>query len=164
MLSLVNRYSYLIASAFAMAVAWAVGARLGGFWAAVGVAGVGASLALVQRKLRGGSSAVKSWDEADAALGRGTPVLVFIYSDTCGPCLTAQRIVDRLERELDGHAEILRLNIAEEVGQRAHQRFGTTMVPAIILLDGRGTELYRTEGKLPRRQEILAALDSRSGG
>jgi hypothetical protein len=33
-------------------------------------------------------------------------------------------------------------------------------VPAIILLDGRGNELHRTEGKLPRRQQIFAALDS----
>jgi hypothetical protein len=31
-------------------------------------------------------------------------------------------------------------------------------VPAVILLDGGGHEVYRTEGKLPRRQQILEAL------
>ncbi len=160
MLSLVNRYSYLIASAFAMGVTWAIGARLGGLWAIVGVAGVGTSLALIQRKLRGGSSSVQRWEEAQAEIGRGSPVLLFLYADTCGVCLAARPIMDRLERELDGHADVLRLNIAEEAGQQARERFGTTMVPSIILLDGRGAELYRTEGKLPSRQQILAALDA----
>jgi len=84
MLSLVNRYSYLIASAFAMGVTWAIGARLGGLWAIVGVAGVGTSLALIQRKLRGGSSSVQRWEEAQAEIGRGSPVLLFLYADTLG--------------------------------------------------------------------------------
>ena len=32
-------------------------------------------------------------------------------------------------------------------------------MPAIVLLDGAGREVYRTEGKLPRRQQIRDALD-----
>ena len=35
-------------------------------------------------------------------------------------------------------------------------------MPAIILLDGAGHEVYRTEGKLPRRQQIVEALDGLS--
>jgi hypothetical protein len=77
-----NRYSYLITTALAMGLAWGLGARAGGLWAVVGIAGVGTALALIQRALRGGSSAVESWDEVRAALGRGTPLLLFIYSDT----------------------------------------------------------------------------------
>ena len=65
-----------------------------------------------------------------------------------------------LERDLAGRAEVVRLNLAEEPGQRARERFGTEKVPAIILLDGAGREVYRTEGKLPRRQQIVEALDS----
>jgi len=30
--------------------------------------------------------------------------------------------------------------------------------PAVILLDGNGVERYRTEGRLPRKQAIVAAL------
>jgi hypothetical protein len=77
-----NRYSYLITAALAMGAAWMVGARAGSLWAIVGVAGVGGALALIQRWLRGGSSAVETWDEVRAATGRGTPLLLFIYSDT----------------------------------------------------------------------------------
>jgi thiol-disulfide isomerase/thioredoxin len=160
MLSSINRHSYLIVSALAMGVAWILGARAGGLWALVGVAGVGAALALIQRTLRGGSSAVESWDEVRAATGRGTPVLLFIYSDTCGACLSIQPRMERLERELSGRADVLRLNVAEEVGQRAQAQFGTTLVPSLVLLDGRGNELYRSEGRPPQRAPIFAALDS----
>ena len=66
--------------------------------------------------------------------------------------------MDGLERELAGRARVVRLNVAEEPGQRARERFETEKVPAVILLDGAGHEMYRTEGKLPRRQQILDAL------
>ena len=78
----VNRYSYLIASALAMGGAWAIGARIGGLAAPLAVAGVGLGLAAVQRKLRGGSSNVGSWQHVQKAIGAGTPVLLFVYSDT----------------------------------------------------------------------------------
>ena len=67
-------------------------------------------------------------------------------------------MVDGLERELTGRAQVVRLNVAEPAGAEAHARFGLTKVPAIVVLDPDGTQLYRTEGKLPRRQKILDAL------
>ncbi len=67
--------------------------------------------------------------------------------------------MDGLERELAGRARVVRLNVAEEPGRRARERFETGKVPAIILLDGAGHEVYRTEGKLPRRPQIFEALD-----
>jgi hypothetical protein len=73
----------------------------------------------------------------------------------------AQPMVDGLERELAGRAQVVRLNIDEPAGAEAEARFGATKVPVIILLDTDGTELYRTEGKVPRRQAILDALDQR---
>ena len=66
--------------------------------------------------------------------------------------------MDGLERELAGRARVVRLNVAEEPGRRARERFETEKVPAIVLLDGAGREVYRTEGKLPRRQQIFEAL------
>ena len=67
-----------------------------------------------------------------------------------------------LERDLAGRARVVRLNVAEESGRRARERFETEKVPAIILLDRDGREVYRTEGKLPRRQQIFEALDGLS--
>ena len=70
--------------------------------------------------------------------------------------------MDGLERELDGRAHVVRLNVADEPGQRARERFETEKVPTIIFLDGAGREVYRSEGKLPRRQQIFGALDALS--
>jgi hypothetical protein len=68
-------------------------------------------------------------------------------------------MVDGLERELAGRVRVVRLNVAEPAGAEAQARFGTMKVPAIVLLDRDGVQRYRTEGKLPRRRAILAALD-----
>jgi len=78
----VNRYSFLITSALAMGLAWLLGARFGGPWPSVAVAGAGLGLALVQRKLRGGASDVAAWDAFGAATGPRQPLLLFLYSDT----------------------------------------------------------------------------------
>ncbi len=82
LVSVVNRYSYLITAGLAMGGAWLAGSRIGGPAPTLAVAGVGVAMALVQRKLRGGASTVATWDEALGQLGRGTPALLFIYSDT----------------------------------------------------------------------------------
>lgn len=77
----INRYSYLIATAAAMAGAWALGARIGGLAPAAAVAGVGLGLAAVQRTPRGGASSVGSWQEVRRTIGRGMPSLLLVYSD-----------------------------------------------------------------------------------
>ena len=82
MLWLLNRYSFLITSALAMGLAWLLGARFGGLWPSVAVAGAGLGLMLVQRKLRGGASDVAAWDELGNDSERRRPLLLFLYSDT----------------------------------------------------------------------------------
>jgi hypothetical protein len=63
-----------------------------------------------------------------------------------------------LEQELAGRARVIRLNVADPAGEQARGTYGTQKVPAIILLDGTGREIYRSEGKLPRKQQIRDAL------
>lgn len=82
MMWLVNRYSFLITSALAMGAAWLVGARFGGVWPSVAVAVAGLGLALIQRRLRGGSSDASAWEEIAATTDSAQPRLLFIYSDT----------------------------------------------------------------------------------
>jgi len=159
MVSFINRYSYLFTSAVVMAVAWVVGARFGGLWPTVAVAGTGIGLALVQRSLRGGVSDVATLDAVDQGIQEGRPLLLFIYSDTCGACLATRPIINRLEQDLGDRVDVLRLNVAEDVGMQARERYETRMVPATILLDAAGVERYRAEGRLPRRQAITDALD-----
>ena len=82
MRSFLNRYSYLITSALVMGAAWLVGARFGGPWPTVAVAGSGLGMALIQRRLRGGASDVSTLADLDDRSGDRQPLLLFIYSDT----------------------------------------------------------------------------------
>ena len=82
MISTLNRYSYLVTSALVMGVAWLIGARFGGPWSAIAVAGSGLGMALVQRRLRGGSSNVAHLDDVEAGPRVRQPLLLFLYSDT----------------------------------------------------------------------------------
>jgi hypothetical protein len=163
MIWILNRYSYLITSALVMGVAWLVGSRFGALWSSVAVAGTGVGLALMQRRLRGGGSDLSTIYDSESDPERRPPLLVFIYSDMCGACLVAQRMVDGLERELLGRVTVVRLNVGDPAGAEAQVRFQTTRVPTLILLDGDGDQVYRTEGKLPRRQAILEAVASSEG-
>jgi thiol-disulfide isomerase/thioredoxin len=158
MVSFINRYSYLFTSAVVMGVAWLIGARFGGLWPTVAVASTGVGLALVQRTLRGGVSDVATLDAVDQELRKGRPLLLFIYSDTCGACLATRPIVNRLEQEFGDRVDVLRLNVAEDVGMQARQRYESRMVPTILLLDADGVERYRAEGRLPHRKAIIEAL------
>ncbi len=80
--SAVNRRSFFVTSLVAVAGGWLVASPFGGVASAVAALGVGAGLVVAQRYLRRGGSGVASWDEARAQFGRGTPTVVFLYSDT----------------------------------------------------------------------------------
>ncbi|HYU19091.1 MAG TPA: hypothetical protein VEQ11_10370 [Chloroflexota bacterium] len=66
--------------------------------------------------------------------------------------------MDGLETELGERARLIRLNIAEEAGHQALREYGVKKVPTLLLLDDRGTERYRTEGRLPRKGQIKELL------
>lgn len=63
-----------------------------------------------------------------------------------------------LEQELAGRLQVLRLNVDDEVGTRARSVYAVEKVPTVILLNRAGSEVYRTEGKLPRTAQIREEL------
>lgn len=161
MVSFINRNSYLFTSAVAMLVAWLVTSRFGRVWPVVAVGATGLGLALAQRRLRGGRSDVPDWEAVQVEIEKGRPLLIFLFSDRCGACLATRPIVDGIERDLADTLDVLRVNIADEAGQEVRERFGARMVPTVIVLDADGVERYRTEGRLPRKSAIEAAVSSR---
>src|SRR3954465_11265104 len=106
MISLLNRYSYLLTSALVMGAAWLIGARFGGLWPSAAVAGTGLGMVLLQRRLRGGASDISGRGEIVAAPGPREPSLLFLYSDSCAACLVSQRLMDQLGRDLAGRARV----------------------------------------------------------
>ena len=56
--------------------------------------------------------------------------------------------MDRLERDLEGRAEVLRLGASSAVGRELAARYGVRGVPTFLLFDGSGEMLYHKVGRL----------------
>jgi len=56
--------------------------------------------------------------------------------------------VDRLERELQGQAQVLRLSAASPVGRVLVARYGVRGVPTFLLFDGSGKMIHYQVGRL----------------
>jgi len=74
----------------------------------------------------------------------------------------AKPIVDGLERELQGRAQVLRLGVMDDVGGELAMRYGVRGVPTLVLLDGAG-ETVLTQVGLPDQAEIIAAVGELAG-
>jgi hypothetical protein len=70
----------------------------------------------------------------------------------------AKPVVDGLERELEGQAQVLRLNVMDGVGGQLALRYGARGVPTVLVLDGAGEVVYAKTGS-PNRGEIIAAVE-----
>jgi thioredoxin-related protein len=70
----------------------------------------------------------------------------------------AKPVVDGIERELEGEAQVLRLSVTDNVGRQLAMRYGVRGVPTLVLLDGNGDVVLRQAGS-PRREEILTAIE-----
>jgi len=73
-------------------------------------------------------------------------------------CLTVKPVVDGLERELAGRAQVLRVNVAEPAGRELFSRWNLEVVPTFLVFDTNGREVYRATG-FPDRGAILKALN-----
>jgi thioredoxin-related protein len=60
----------------------------------------------------------------------------------------AKPVVDRLERDLEGQAQVLRLSAGSEVGKQMGARYGVRGVPTFFLFDGTGEMVSYQVGRL----------------
>ena len=65
--------------------------------------------------------------------------------------------MDGLERELEGQAQVLRLNAMDAVGRKLAMRYGVRGVPTFVLLNGAGEVVLKQVG-MPERTDILAMV------
>lgn len=70
-------------------------------------------------------------------------------------CLTAKPIVDGIEKDLAGRAEVIRFNSLSQLGKEAAARFEVRGVPTTLVLDGKGEVIHRHAG-IPSRKNIVA--------
>jgi thioredoxin-related protein len=69
----------------------------------------------------------------------------------------AKPIVDGIERDLEGTAQVIRINAITELGGRLAQRYGVRGVPAIVVLDGAGQVVTQSVG-MPDRTGLVAQV------
>ena len=67
--------------------------------------------------------------------------------------------MDRLERDLEGEMQVLRLSVRSPVGRQLAARYGVRGVPTFILFDGMGKMIQAQVGRLDADQ-IKSEVDS----
>ncbi len=74
----------------------------------------------------------------------------------------AKPIVDGLERDLAGQAQVVRLDVLSSVGQQAAGHFGVRGIPTLVVVDDHG-QVVLTQvgllrpGEVRRQVELLAS-------
>ena len=74
----------------------------------------------------------------------------------------AKPVVDRLERDLEGQAQVLRLSAMSGVGRQLAARYGVRGVPTFFLFDGDGELVSYQVGRLDTdlvKAEIEAIME-----
>jgi thioredoxin-related protein len=66
----------------------------------------------------------------------------------------AKPIVNGIEKDLKGRAEVIRLDLLSRVGREVAATYGVSVAPTTILFDGEGNSTFRTEG-LPNRKAFV---------
>jgi thioredoxin-related protein len=69
----------------------------------------------------------------------------------------AKPVVDRLERELEGRARVVRLGVFDGTGQEMARRYDVRGVPTFLIFDGQGNLIGRDAG-MPDRDRIKALV------
>lgn len=65
--------------------------------------------------------------------------------------------MDRLERELEGQARVVRLSVLSELGREVAQRHNVRGVPTFLVFDGQGNLIERQVG-FPDQGKIKALI------
>ncbi len=107
--------------------------------------------------LRTPGTPLDSVAEFDARLRSGQPTLIEFYSNRCSICLASKPTVDRLEQSLAGRATVLRIDVADPVGQQLAARWSIAGTPAFIITNGAGEMVYMSYGP-PQVTELEFAL------
>ncbi len=71
----------------------------------------------------------------------------------------AKPVVDRIEEQLAGEAQVLRLDVLNEVGGEAIDRYGIRGLPTLLVLDGCG-RVVATYSGIPNAERVVEAVRS----
>ena len=64
-----------------------------------------------------------------------------------------------MERDLEGQARVMRLNVLDSIGAQAARRLGVRAVPTFFVLDGQG-KVVDTQVGMPDRARFKSDVDA----
>jgi len=70
----------------------------------------------------------------------------------------AKPVVDRIETQLDGRAEVIRLDVMSSVGREAAATYGVRGIPSLLVVDGNGETAYGRYG-VPMPGTVVEEVD-----
>jgi thioredoxin-related protein len=70
--------------------------------------------------------------------------------------------VDRLEKDLAGRAEVIRIDVMTELGITIARRYGVRATPMLLVFDGAGRVVYSQAGR-PNTERITEAVSQAAG-
>jgi thioredoxin-related protein len=71
----------------------------------------------------------------------------------------AKPVVDGLEEDLEGRAQVLRLGVMDGIGGELAMRYGVRGVPTLVVLNGAGEVVLKQTGMLDRAA-VIAAVEA----
>jgi len=71
----------------------------------------------------------------------------------------AKPVVDRLEQELSGQAELIRIDLMTRIGLDLARRYGIRGTPMLLVFDGAGSVVY-TQAGIPDQGAVLEAVSA----
>jgi len=74
----------------------------------------------------------------------------------------AKPVVDRLERELEGQAEVIRVNVMTKLGLAIARRHSVRASPTLLVFDGKGSVIYFQPG-IPNRDAVHQTIAQLAG-
>lgn len=80
-------------------------------------------------------------------------------------CSLTKPVVDRLERDLAGRADVQRIDIISPLGRQLAREHGVTLIPALLLFDSAGNLWRRQLGSLDPEaiQQTMAQMEKTHG-
>ena len=100
-------------------------------------------------------------DPLAEALGNGKPSMVDFGASSCVPCKMMKPIIDELQREYKGKANILLIEIYEQRSLAAE--YGIRAIPTQVFFDRTGKEAWRHQGFIPK-EDIVKKLKELGAG
>jgi len=67
----------------------------------------------------------------------------------------AKPVVDGIEKDLEGKAQVLRLNVLGDVGSQAARRYGVRGLPTLVVVDGKGQAVDFQAGIPDRNKAVM---------